>query len=57
MLENDIEVKVQELERCDSRCTKLYNENCQLVRKIKTLEGSAEGDNTRYGKIAYNQRF
>ena len=24
MLENDIEVKVQELERCDSRCTKLY---------------------------------
>ena len=57
MLENDIEVKVQELERCDSRCTKLYNENCQLVRKIKTLEGSAAGDNTRYGKIAYNQRF
>ena len=28
MLENDVEVKVQELERCDSRCTKLYNENC-----------------------------
>ena len=38
MLEGDIEVKVQEVERCDSRCTKLYNENCQLVRKIKTLE-------------------
>ena len=42
MLENDIEVEVQELERCDSRCTKLYNENCQLVRKMKTLEEHEE---------------
>ena len=42
MLENDVEVKVQEVERCDGRCTKLYNENCQLVRKIKTLEEHQE---------------
>ena len=42
MLEDDIEAKVQELERCDSRCTKLYNENCQLVRKMKTLEEHQE---------------
>ena len=49
MLENDIEVKVQELERCDSRCTKLYrwlhwgwktlNKNLGAKSKHKKLRG------------------
>ena len=42
ILTNDIELKVQELEKCNTRCTKIYNENCQHVRKIKTLEEHQE---------------
>ena len=43
MLTNDIELKIHELEKINnSRCTKIYNENCQLFRKIKTLEEHQE---------------